>query len=1481
MKTLVFYFIFIIYSFYSYSQEISHIMPDIGVPSYATKVEVFASYPYYNSEIPYQVFGDDGYYSNNENSYIRLICKNQEDNNKITISPLFVSWNGSLITTQIFVHNGLEPNSSDWRELNDEFKIPLSLIINDLHFEILDTFYIIKPQDSLNSNFPGVLGSGGNMGIRSPRGAMIFENIILDANGIYTISNEDCDPILDGNQGYLPVNIISLNDIFIGENTILSVSSTGKNAGVGGGGGGAGSKNGNGGNGFTSGGYSCYPSTIIYQTGESTGNFIALEIYDGNLSLNGILGASGSCDQGGGGGTGHPFGMSGSSGLVGMQPAEGGYGGASAGGEYSTEDPPTFGGGGGGNATNGEKGGGNTVNNGGKINGNSFIIPIYGGSGGGAGNVWLAQKGGNGGGGGGGISLHAYKNFNNLNKIIANGGDGSNGGVFNNWASPDSSSGGGGGSGGNIIIGSKISHTGNFTLEVNGGIGGLCGSIENCNNSFDGGDGGDGRIRIDGNISGNFNNNQENLSFAKGLTTDTIKYVGKTFILNGTGNGNPIHIYVKSQNTNWTEISYISNYSENWQVEITLPGDDEIYFLCASQDIQQNYISNYSMEAEKIFSQTASNILFVNREPVANNDTVNILENETIIIDVQNNDFDINGDNFTTEIIENPIFGEIELLNFDSISYIPNENFNGLDSFFYKICDNFGLCDSAKVLISVTEFNYFPEILDENGENIDTIFRITYEEIPLNICVNVIDLGDDILDVNFAESSTGNGEIELEPYGDTCFIYYPNENFNGFDTLIFTVCDENIISLCDTAFVVIEVIPVNDFPQIVDDENNNLDTIFTTIQEDFSINICLNIYDLDNENWNFSENYLSENCEISFEDNCVIYSPNENFNGLDSVLIFVCDEEEMCDSIFIFIDVLPTEDFPEVIDENGQITDTLYFTIPEDSFLEICPNFLDIDGDQINITNATSLIGEIEIEILCFTYFTDTNFVGIDSLEIIFCDDSEENLCNNLIVIIEVTEINDIPNVVDDDGNILEEMEEFTNEDSSIKICLNFYDLDENNIFISENNFSQNGEIFIENDSCFIYFPNENFNGIDALEIIFCDDGSPVLCDTFSIIMNVFPQNDTIYFDTYEDTNFELCDDLFFHESFEIINNFENSQINEINDSCFLYIPNEDFNGSDNFIIGVCKNSICDTVVIFANVIEKNDPPIIVNTWGNSTNELEYSTPEETPKTICISFEDESENLIMNVSENPNYGNISITEFPCFIYTPSDNFTGTDIFEIVLCDDENLCDTVIVYIEVTPVNHPPIANNDVITLKNSELINIDVLANDEDEDGDSIYISYVSKPVYGEVGINENGTIFYAPDTSYFGQNGEIIFNYEICDDVDFSYCNDAVVKIFFQYTDIPIYIPNSFSPNNDAINDFFVINGIENSPNNVLTVINRWGNIVFKAENYNNEWAGTYDNGSMRDKATGDKLPDGTYFFIFEARDFNIIKTGYIILKK
>ncbi|MFK7936328.1 MAG: gliding motility-associated C-terminal domain-containing protein, partial [Saprospiraceae bacterium] len=87
--------------------------------------------------------------------------------------------------------------------------------------------------------------------------------------------------------------------------------------------------------------------------------------------------------------------------------------------------------------------------------------------------------------------------------------------------------------------------------------------------------------------------------------------------------------------------------------------------------------------------------------------------------------------------------------------------------------------------------------------------------------------------------------------------------------------------------------------------------------------------------------------------------------------------------------------------------------------------------------------------------------------------------------------------------------------------------------------------------------------------------------------------------------------------------------------------------------------------------------------------------------------------------------------------------------------------------------------------------------------------------------------------------------------------------------TDKPaeVLVYNGFSPNNDGLNDYFNIDGLENYPDHEVKVFNRNGQLIFEATDYQNDWSGT---------SGLEELPEDTYFYIIDLGNGERI-TGYL----
>lgn len=126
-----------------------------------------------------------------------------------------------------------------------------------------------------------------------------------------------------------------------------------------------------------------------------------------------------------------------------------------------------------------------------------------------------------------------------------------------------------------------------------------------------------------------------------------------------------------------------------------------------------------------------------------------------------------------------------------------------------------------------------------------------------------------------------------------------------------------------------------------------------------------------------------------------------------------------------------------------------------------------------------------------------------------------------------------------------------------------------------------------------------------------------------------------------------------------------------------------------------------------------------------------------------------------------------------------------------------------------------------------------------------------------------DGSITYQATMNYIGQDS---FQYEITDEEG----QTATATVTVMVNACGIKIPNAFTPNGDGINDYFIVPGSERFERMELAVFNRWGNEVYKSNNYQNDWAGL-------------TLNEGVYYYQLTAWENGrrIYQDGWVLLRR
>ena len=191
----------------------------------------------------------------------------------------------------------------------------------------------------------------------------------------------------------------------------------------------------------------------------------------------------------------------------------------------------------------------------------------------------------------------------------------------------------------------------------------------------------------------------------------------------------------------------------------------------------------------------------------------------------------------------------------------------------------------------------------------------------------------------------------------------------------------------------------------------------------------------------------------------------------------------------------------------------------------------------------------------------------------------------------------------------------------------------------------------------------------------------------------------------------------------------------------------------------------------------------------------------------------------------------------------------------------------------TPTQEPIAADDEATTVRNTP-VTIAVLANDTPYDA---MPNVVTPPLNGTTDVKPDGSIEYTPNNNFIGDDS---FVYELCNSD--GYCVSATVRITVENK---LIVYNGISVDGNDRNRHFHIAGIENYPNNVVRIYNRWGILVFETEGYDN--VRNVFSGISQARVTieaGDKLPQGTYYYTIEYVDENNQKqteAGWLYLKR
>ncbi|MEM3119123.1 MAG: Ig-like domain-containing protein, partial [Nitrososphaerales archaeon] len=314
--------------------------------------------------------------------------------------------------------------------------------------------------------------------------------------------------------------------------------------------------------------------------------------------------------------------------------------------------------------------------------------------------------------------------------------------------------------------------------------------------------------------------------------------------------------------------------------------------------------------------------------PVANGQNVETNEDNALVITLTGSD--VEGDALTFSIVSGPTNGVLGAITpidptSASVTYTPNLNFFGADSFTFRVND--GTLDSniATVNITVNSVNDDPVA---NNDSVSTNEDTVLDNIA--VLANDTDADGDTLNITSFTQPT-NGTVEAGTLANT-LRYIPNANFNGVDTFTYTVSDGN--GGTDTATVSVTVSAVNDAP-VTNDQS-------VTTGEDTPVPITLTASDVEGDALTFSIVSGPTNGVLSGAAPNVTYTPNPDYNGADSFTFKANDGSLDSNVATVSITVSAVNDAPVANDQS--------VTTGEDTPVPITLTASDVEGDALTFS---------------------------------------------------------------------------------------------------------------------------------------------------------------------------------------------------------------------------------------------------------------------------------------------------------------------------------------------------------------------------------------------------------------------------------------------------------------------------------------------------------------------------------------------------
>ena len=581
----------------------------------------------------------------------------------------------------------------------------------------------------------------------------------------------------------------------------------------------------------------------------------------------------------------------------------------------------------------------------------------------------------------------------------------------------------------------------------------------------------------------------------------------------------------------------------------------------------------------------------VNDAPVGEADSYVTEEDTPLTISapgVLANDSDIDGDSLSAILVNGPAHGTVSLGADGSLTYTPEANFNGSDSFTYQASD--GSLASGETTVSIT----VTSVADASIPNNDAYS--TGEDVTLTASAETGVLANDFDPQDLpltAELVSGPTHGTLTLNADGSFSYSPSAHYYGTDS--FTYVANNGVEAGPVMTATIVVQPLNDAPVAAHDDysTDSSGSLIAAVTE----GVLANDSDIDGDAlaatllWGPSHGSLTLNSDGSFS-----YAAAAGFTGIDSFKYQLNDGLANSNVATVTLHVASQGGIvdPVSLDDAYAVAAGATLTVDAPGVLA---NDADADGDALS---AALEVGPSHGVLILnadgsFSYTPEAGFVGTDSFTYTASDGTAAG--NVATVTITVEDTNLAP-VAKDDGYVTTG-ETLLSVSASEGVLANDLDDDGDPLTAVLVAGAAHGTVTLNPDGSFDYQPEIGFTGEDTFTYQASDSAASSEVATATIFVGSAANNRPVAVNDHYATTVDqplavpspglLGNDLDADGdslTAELFSGPQNGTVVLNTDGSFVYTPASGFQGRDSFIYRIFDgevHSALAAVTIYVN----------------------------------------------------------------------------------------------------------------------------------------------------------------------------------------------------------------------------------------------------------------------------------------------------------